>query len=266
MTKLYEMNDSIQRKVGDKLARLAAPLVEHLGVNHFYHYIITDDGHIATLGLNQEWQEYLSDHDVAKKYMPFFYQNRQNLKGVMFNQAVKSKDWNNLTSLAEKKFSINLSLQITQSTEYGMEGIGFSLKTNDFAHHMALVNELPLLKLFISEYKKKVNSSILKDNFVNLKNEFGVATKRSNNKLSSTRELLLRDMKLAMPISFSRREGKVVQQLLKGCPTSAEIAAVLFISTRTVEDHIARIKDKLDCSTKSQLMLKLQELESFDFL
>ena len=266
MSKLYEMNATISRSLSDKLIKLAAPLVNHLGVTHFYHYIFMHDGHYAALGLNQAWQEHLSACDETKKYIPFFYLNRKTHNGMLFNQAVASKDWHNLTAFAEKNFNINLGLQITQTIDCGMEGFGFALKTNDFAHHMALLNELPLLKLFISEYKKKINASILKDNLVDLRAEFELCTKPNQKTVSSTRELILKEMKIAESVMFSKREQEVIQQLLKGCPTSAEIAEHLYISTRTVEDHIVNIKDKLDCYTKSQLILKLQELESFGFI
>lgn len=267
MPTLYEMNEKISRKVGNTLARLGAPLLDHLGVNHFYHYIITDSGQYASVGLHQSWQEYLSSCDTMNEYTTHFFQNRHNLKGLLFNQTVTNKNWKSLTSFAEKQFNVNLGLQITQSIDGGVEGFGFALNTNDFARHMALVHELPLLRLFISEYKKKIDPNILRDNFVDLNTEFGVfAKKKSAKSALSTRELALKQMNVAQPVSFSKREKEIVLQLLKGCPTSQEIAQHLFISFRTVEDHILRIKDKLNCSTKSQLILKLQELASFGFV
>ncbi|MCE5294920.1 MAG: helix-turn-helix transcriptional regulator [Chlamydiales bacterium] len=73
-------------------------------------------------------------------------------------------------------------------------------------------------------------------------------------------------MKVNVTNPFSKRETDVAHLLLMGSPTSSEIADKLFLSKRTIDDHMVSIKDKLGCCTKSQMMQKLKELESFGLL
>jgi DNA-binding CsgD family transcriptional regulator len=56
--------------------------------------------------------------------------------------------------------------------------------------------------------------------------------------------------------SFSPKEKECAYYLLKGM-TAKEIGQAMDISSRTVECHIARMRDKLGCFSKSQLVNKL---------
>jgi DNA-binding NarL/FixJ family response regulator len=53
---------------------------------------------------------------------------------------------------------------------------------------------------------------------------------------------------------LTEREVEVVKWLAKGL-THKEIATKLFISKRTVDTHVTNIMEKLDCSTKSGIIL-----------
>lgn len=57
----------------------------------------------------------------------------------------------------------------------------------------------------------------------------------------------------------------VVKQLIKGFFAS-KIADQLYLSPRTVEHHLERIKDKYDCMTKAELIQKVQKLDSYGYL
>lgn len=63
-------------------------------------------------------------------------------------------------------------------------------------------------------------------------------------------------------ISFTRREAECMVHILKG-KTISKVAVILELSPRTVEFYLKKMKSKLDCRTKSELMEKV--LES-DFL
>lgn len=59
---------------------------------------------------------------------------------------------------------------------------------------------------------------------------------------------------------LTAREREVADQILQGLSTD-QIAASLFISAKTVRVHIANIKKKLSCSSRTGLLLRLQEIE-----
>ena len=62
------------------------------------------------------------------------------------------------------------------------------------------------------------------------------------------------------PLNFklTKRENTCLFYMVRG-KTAKEIAGLLFISKRTVEKHIEHIKNKFNCTTKSQLIEKVIE-------
>ncbi len=58
-------------------------------------------------------------------------------------------------------------------------------------------------------------------------------------------------------IEFTRRESQCLYYLKQG-KTAKEAAAILFISPRTVEFHLANAKNKLSCSSKIALFSKIR--------
>lgn len=59
---------------------------------------------------------------------------------------------------------------------------------------------------------------------------------------------------------LTKRERICLYYLIRG-KTAREVAAIMFISKRTVEKHIANMKDKLHCKTISELICKTIENE-----
>lgn len=268
MKALIEMNRKVSAKFGDKLKQFCSPLVTHLGINHFYHYAFTDSGKYIAVGLDLGWQEYLTANEIMDESLYNFYHNRYKLKGILFTQTLSDQVWQDLAKDAGHDFNIHIGLQISQPFNGGIEGFGFGLKSADLHQHMTLLKELPLLNLFIHQYKNQFNQNALKDNFIDLPEAIGPSfhKKPPVDASLNTRELILGKMKINVQNSFSKRETEVIQLLLKGSPTSSQLAEQLFLSKRTVDDHLEHIKGKLDCASKSEMMQKLKQLDSFGFL
>ncbi len=267
MDSIDEMNKRVSTKLGDKLTTFCSPLVVHLGINHFYHFVLTDSGQCAAVGLNQAWQEYLHSHEQIYPSFTNFYHNRDDLKGILFCQTIPNKSWQDLVKEGVERFKVYIGLQVTKRTSLGIEGFGFGFNTNDPSLHMALLNELPLLHFFIDEYKRQFPIKTLKDNFVDLPSVVGPSFfSPKKQEAPKLRNLILGKMKVKIENSFTKRELEVIQQLLTGSPSASQIADSLYLSKRTVEDHLDHLKDKLDCRSKHELILKLQQLESYGFL
>lgn len=60
----------------------------------------------------------------------------------------------------------------------------------------------------------------------------------------------------AFKLGFSKRETECLFYLLDGC-TAKEIARAINLSPRTVENYIENMKDKLGCTTVSELIIKI---------
>jgi DNA-binding NarL/FixJ family response regulator len=57
-----------------------------------------------------------------------------------------------------------------------------------------------------------------------------------------------------MPVPVTRREEEVLQAITDGCSTP-EIAARLYLSQKTVKNHLASIYQKLDARDRTQAVL-----------
>lgn len=257
MTLLYDMHKNISRRLGDKIGRTCAPLAD-LGISHFYHYMLTDSGGFASAGWNQEWHECLFTGPDCYLALPYF-REVENGGSIIFTQAVENKHWKNLAKTAKDEFQINLGLQVCISTDDGQEAFGFGLNTDDPIKHMKLLNQLPLIQKFLKSYRKDFKNDFLKDNLVDAASLVGPSFYES-----LKQECVSHKAYLEAPAPFTKRENEVVGLILNGFPAS-KIAEKLFISTRTVEHHVERIKNKLDCDSKSDLIGKLRELELFGF-
>ncbi len=79
------------------------------------------------------------------------------------------------------------------------------------------------------------------------------------------RENFLEKLGLDIPKSLTQKELNVLKHLVSG-KSASKIADQLLISSRTVEHLLERIKDKLDCSNKAELIQKIHNLDSFGYL
>lgn len=61
------------------------------------------------------------------------------------------------------------------------------------------------------------------------------------------------------PITVTRREEEVLQAICDGCSTP-EVASRLYLSQKTVKNHLASIYQKLDARDRTQAVLKALRL------
>jgi DNA-binding CsgD family transcriptional regulator len=266
MTSVSEMHNRISRIIGNKLVDFCRPLIDHLEISHFYHFCLSNEGYYGSVGLDQGWQDFLHSRDEGYLALPYFYQNIETLKGILFTQTIPNKQWRNLTTEASEDFNIHLGLQINHKFSDRTEGFGFGLRTNDPYQHMILIKELPLLNLFIDEYRKKFHNILIKENCADVAELVGPSYYDKSKELGpSPRELILGKMKIKIENPFSKRETEVARALIKGY-SSSQIADHLFISKRTLESHFEKMKDKLDCVSKPELFQEVKKLEAYGFL
>lgn len=268
MESLQVMQRNVSRVFYNKLKKFSAPLVDCFGISHFCYNRITNSGFYVYTGICPEWEEYCWSE---KMYLndPSLRHPDNFCSGVSHLRVIKDEKWNEYNLKACEKFQINCSLLLRNKTANGIESFGFALQSTDPLQHVTLLNELPLLKLFIRRFQEEFRSlnSVLEDNQVDLASIIGPTFNNIASPIMSKpiqREQFLKKMGIAVP-SLTLRELEIVRELPKGYSAS-QIGNELFISTRTVEHHLDRIKDKFCCSSKSELIQKVRELESLGCL
>ena len=264
-----EMQRILSAKLHQKIKKLTTPLIDHFGLNEFYHYRLSNTGHYVNVGLNCEWEEFYFSNPSHLIMTPYFRHPKFFKSGVSFMKETPDLEFEKLVTFGREQFQINLSSHITKKTKDGLSAYGFGLNTQDLQQHFNLANSLPLLHLFIEKFDEEMKpfESLLEDTQVDMASLMGskfYEPPTSILKESSFLDPFLQQLGLKHSSPLTAREIDVIQHLLNGNSASL-IADHLCLSSRTVEHHIERIKDKFDCFTKADLIKILRRLESIDY-
>ncbi len=147
-----------------------------------------------------------------------------------------------------------------------MSPLDFSLSSHLFFGHQALIDEFVLqAKLRFSDIMLKASQDRICLQPEMRSNYRGYSDQEMKKSFASKLGPLNRVCSSKNPLSD--RELECMALILIGL-TGKEISTFLELSVRTVEHHIDRIKDKLECRKKGQLAahaLKLQEYPEFKF-
>ena len=263
-----DMHRNVTRIFHDKIRRFSEPLVNYLGVSHFYFYRITNEGYYTGVGLHREFGDYFFSQNLP--IITPFYRHPDNFEsGIIFHKAIKDNKWGKVLQIAEQKFNINFCCQLINKTKKGIEVFDFALNSSNALHSMTFINELPLVKLFIHRLLNEFNPfSILEDYQIDMAQIIGPAFQKISPSLLSKndlREQFIESMKIEVPKSLTKKEITIIEYLIKGFSAS-QIANEVINSKRTVEHHLERIKDKLSCDSKSDLIEKVIELKAINCL
>lgn len=266
MTTLQEMHKRTTSSFEyAKMVQYARPLFDCLDINYFYYMrILVQDEHtnFLLLGTNLEWQEYLySDPTRLSSWLLTIIPDKTEFKtGIRVFKDCNSPPldiaWNN--------FGIKFSVCIQNKIDGGIESYGFGIK---FPHPKAeeqLLNELSLLRAFISFFHKE-NKKLLNlasENQVDISSIISIPEGQPTKDFrSNQKKILLKQLGLESMTSLTRREIEILRFMAEGLSTR-DIAHHLHLSTRTVENHLETIKSKLDCNSKAELIKKAQDIDS----
>lgn len=268
---MNEIHDMMRAssKFHDKIQKFCVPLVKSFGVSHFYHARVTNSGHFIGVNLNRSWEEYFLSDKSHLLIWPDKCQPCKIKNGIRFLQGNENDSLNKLLIKAKEDYSLNFSLQFVEKSNQGTNMYGFALNSSDPLQQMTFANEMPLIRLFIKRFQEEFKTlySTLDNKMVSMSNLLGPSfynAKVPSITKSSLRDEFLTRIGIEVPMPLTDRETEIIKYFLKGCPAS-QIACELFISTRTVEHHLERIKDKFHSSSKSELFQKIRELASIGY-
>ncbi len=267
MKETFEMV-KITRKYHDRIKKFCGPL-NLFGVNHFFHARVTHTSHFTGINLHPEWEEYFFSNKNHLLLWPDKCQPLKVKSNVRFLMENENDPHKELIHIAKEKYSINFSLQIVEKTNQETDIFGFALDSPNPLKHMTLLKEMPLLRLFIKRFKEEFKGLYkhLNDHQIDLKSFLGPQfynKKISPASPSLARDCFLQKMNIKIPLPLSNREIEVIRYLIQGYSAS-QIGLNLYISKRTVEHHLERIKEKFDSSNKAELIRIIRELESIGF-
>lgn len=265
MNSYQNMLSSVTCKLNDRMKRAVSPLFDCFDLSDFWYSRLTNDGNLSYLGTNIAWAE----HFVAEKFYlkyPFYRHPKYFRSGVVLLQNVKNEPLDHILYYFKQKFGLQVTLTFLNRIAEGFEMFTFCA---NYGHEMQvsmLLSEMPLLRLFTKKFREENKSfySHLEDNQINIVDLIGPEAFWQNDlpvvQPSSVKQKFFQKMGVADFTCLSEREVDVIKLLIQGY-SAGKIAYQVFLSKRTVEHHIERIKEKLGCDSKVELIQKARELE-----
>lgn len=246
----------------DKMIRFARPLKEHLLVNHFWYYRVTDSGQYTFLGTHSDWTEYCFDTHLLSAFPMLRHPSKQKGGITLMNQT-PSEGFSSMQKEAWEKFQIHFNLNLTTKISGGVEAFGFATSTQSSQVEEDLLNELPLLTTFIAEFRKE-NKELLDLAHhlqVDISSYLGPKFYEETPRTPLNKSSFLQAMDWLPPTPLTAREETLLVFLASG-HTAPYIGKKLRLATRTVENYIQVVKEKLHCSSKNELIEKAKFFHS----
>ncbi len=259
-----EMNS----RYNDQISKVCRPFFDCFNLKHFWFYKLTDDGHISFGNSYAQWNEFFSANNYWLTY-PHICHPKFHKQGVYLHNNVQEASLKPIWKSGSDQFEIGQCIAIVNKIPGGIEEFGFSSSCPSSFQTNTLLNELHLFHLFYEKFKLENRKLLLKadDNQINIAQMMSGAFNRNTlpmNKISQRGELI-KKMGLDSGDQLSSREIEVIRLLLLGY-SAGKIGNGIRLSRRTVEHHIERIKNKLGCHSKVDLIQKGRELERFGCL
>lgn len=258
-----------------KIQEVCAPLINNLKITSFYFRRKYTNKTTFNLGNNGEWLEH------------FFTQHlylQEDFDGNIIKYSSGCFVWPDLNiyqgkdlhiyQRAKDLFDISHGLTLIHKTKDYCDFYFFGTSAkNAFAINIYL-NNIHLLERFIFFFKEQchelLNQAQQQSSRILLQQADGEQNDNNEFTIDFDNQIIknfIHDTKIKKYylnhengiISISAREKDIIMALLKG-KTTTETADKLFISKRTVENHIENIKNKLRCDHKFEMLLMLQRL------
>jgi DNA-binding CsgD family transcriptional regulator len=242
MSQFNEMVEKYTIKVDRKIKKICAPLVDCLSIPIFSFFIVNADG---TFGNLSNYPENLDFFYAQKLFHNFPYMVHPSLlrTGCV------------LTDCHLERFKMTHLFLIVQNYGTYIEGCGFAITGSLNTSYPNFFPKLRMLQIFISYFKREA-APIIKNM---MQDGYNIFTERQDAffqvdpslPLANTNSDVQRFLKMTSPLS--KREIECLDLFKQGMSAQAT-ASHLGLSQRTVEHYLDRIKEKLGCSSKWDLL------------
>lgn len=233
--------------------------------NHAWYYKITNDGHFTLMDTKPEWMQYCTEND-GYKYYEYYRHPKYFSNGFVWQNNPMDARINNLITAGKNRYDFSTYLRLFNKTSDGVECFGFTFDMRNELQMTKLLNGMHYLRLFTRKFREdnRYLFSKLEDNQIDIAKLIGSSFYARPNLVlpGVTKGLLLQENS---DNGLSDGETAVIKLLVQGYPAS-QIGKELFRSKRTIEHRIEKIKEKLGCYSKIELIQKIREFEQIGLL
>lgn len=242
-----------------EIKQLASPL-KVLNVDYFSYTRYYYDGTSICLLTHTDWYEFFLKEEAPGCINVYNLENGCNLWVDLFPEKPVAD--------ARNQFGIENGIHFSYRKEKYVEAISFASGINNRKALGSFIANIDLLEKFIEYFRERAEPLIrnaLPEKIIIPEVMRGYETFDNNFKLSLEDRLNFLSQIGYKDIceKISSREYECLSHLSAGLPAK-EIAKAMNISSRTVESHIANMKEKFNCSNKTKLLEIYWKLTSKD--
>ena len=232
------------------IRNVCAPLKDSLGISLFCYYTIEQDGRFGIISNYPQQLEFFYEQKLylTNPYLKHPQLFRSGCALILPNPEP------HYVEIIEKRFQVRDMFLMLQRRVTSVEGFLFAMQTEskdeiDYLHH------IDILTKFGGYFKREIKPLIerMKRDEYNLKHAKGQPFFEAD----ASVPLLSNDPNISQFLEaispLSQREQQCLELFKEGHSAQAT-AAILELSQRTVEHYFESIKNKLDCSSKRDLL------------
>lgn len=263
MSAFLDMTHAVTSRYHEKIKKSLAYLFNLFKLSNFGYYKITNSGEYTYFGTHVGWSEYFAAEKLYETF-PYYRHPKYAQIGVSIWSSAEKGPFLDTLNFARDKFNIYHGLATIRKIQNGVEGFVFCPNSSEVTHLSFLINSLQMFDLFIKKFRED-NENLFhaaEENRIDLRKLMGpVFFERSVPVIcqENVKQAFLQEMGIESG-NFTPVESDVAKLLLKGYSAS-QIGKQFYRSKRTIEHHIERIKEKLSCHSRCELVQKVRELE-----
>jgi DNA-binding CsgD family transcriptional regulator len=263
-----QMIGNVSSKYHDRIKTNCASLFSCYGLNDFFYYKVSSSGQLSLFNYDLAWAEYYGDQ---KFYLldPYFRHPKNYQRGVVLLHNSEEESLRQIFTAGKEKNNRGCSLMLLSKTDTSVEAFGFCPISTKDEQISLLLSEIHILKQFAKHFQENCPKifSNLDENGIDMRSFLGPRFDESSVHMDAPtdRGLLLRELAPVMKKTLSLMEKRIIGLVLEGYSAS-QIAKRLFRSKRTIEHSLEKIKGKLGCSSKAELVQQARELEKMGIL
>ncbi len=271
-------NEILQKyitKYSNQIQKVTEPLRTSFGISYFTYHHIDHSGKYTVLVDRPDWAE----HYIGEKiYLndPYLRDPKNYNPGLCLVDSQGSKAYKETLMRAGKKvINADIGVILVQQTTEWVEFFGFAGTKETCVLERLYLNDRHLLTSFGVHFKTLLNPILTKmyteaGSLLDLKGKDFLTFDPVQPTIPSyTRHQYLKaiGMKRELKVAnlLSQRERQCLQFLLQD-KTSKETAALLELSSRTVESYFENIKVKFNCWNKQAVLQMAKKLQAMGLL
>lgn len=248
---LLDLMRKYSGKNSSRMKAICAPLATHLGIPNFLYYSVDAAGLGGILTNDVDYNEFYYSHKMQSSCSNFSHPTlfRSGYAFILPCSSEKNQ------KLASEKYGIGHEFLMLEVSDKKMEGFVFYQKHMSEKDMPRYVGNLDLLIKYSQYFKREAGHLIDQMEA----EQFSMQSERKEKflKVESLFPLLKNTAEVQGFLwdiyGLSPQETRCLELFKQGCPAQMT-ASIMGLSRRTIETYFDRIKEKLNCASKWELL------------